>query len=96
MSAAGGDARPDTVQDGGHGAEPRRRGERLFALFVGACVALNFPLLSLFLDATLVLGLPSLYLYLFSVWALVIVVAALVLRGRRPGPPDRADKEGAG
>jgi hypothetical protein len=38
----------------------------------------------------LVFGIPVLYLYLFSIWGLIIVIKALILRGRRAEPA--ADK----
>lgn len=54
------------------------RGPRLLALFAAGCLLMNFPLLSLF-DRDLRLGgLPLLPLALFVVWALLIVVLAIV------------------
>jgi hypothetical protein len=60
----------------------KRRGERLVGLLVAGVLLLNYPLLSLFSAVRLVCGIPVLYLYLFSVWILLIAVAAVVLRDR--------------
>lgn len=72
----------------------KRRGERLIGLLLAGVILLNFPFLSMFSVDRLVFGIPVLYLYLFSVWALLIVVNALVLR-RGPAAPDR-DRTAAG
>lgn len=61
----------------------KRRGERLIGLLLAGIILLNFPFLSVFSVNRLVFGIPVLYLYLFSVWILLIVVKALILRGRR-------------
>ncbi|MCC7047825.1 MAG: hypothetical protein IT562_14015 [Alphaproteobacteria bacterium] len=57
------------------------RGERLVGLFLLGWFALNPPILGLFGAATTVFGLPLLYRYLFAVWAGIIVLAALAIRG---------------
>jgi hypothetical protein len=44
---------------------------------------LNYPLLSLTDSEATVLGIPGLYAYLFAVWALVIGLIALLVRGSR-------------
>ncbi len=54
------------------------RGPRLVGLFVASALLLNFPLLSLFDRDLRVFGLPLLPLALFFVWALLIVVLAVV------------------
>ena len=60
----------------------KRRGERLIGLLLAGIVLLNFPLLSVFDGTRPVFGIPFLYLYLFSVWAMIIGVMAMILRGR--------------
>ena len=43
----------------------------------------NYPLLALFDRAALAFGVPVLYVYVFSCWALLIALLALVVeRGR--------------
>lgn len=58
------------------------RGQRSVALFVLAALLLNYPLLALFSRQGRVFGVPLLFAYLFSVWALCIVLAALMVRGK--------------
>ncbi|MFV1967964.1 MAG: hypothetical protein ACC628_21275 [Pirellulaceae bacterium] len=48
------------------------------ALVVAGALALNYPLLYVFSDVRLLFGIPILYLYLFAVWAIFIVLAALI------------------
>ena len=66
----------------------RRRGERLLGLLAAGIVAFNYPLLSIFSEVRLVAGVPAICLYLFAVWGALIGATALVLRRRRPGPPE--------
>ena len=54
-------------------------GQRLLALFLIACLLLNFPLLSLFSTEGMIWGIPLLYVYLFLAWALLIACMALVI-----------------
>lgn len=70
----------------------KRRGERLVGLLVAGFVLLNFPLLSVVNVKRLIFGVPLLYAYLFSVWVLLIVMIALILRDR-PGRPAAASGE---
>jgi hypothetical protein len=72
----------------------KRRGERLIGLLLAGMVLLNFPVLSVFSVNGLIFGIPVLYLYLFSVWILLIIVKALILRGRPAA--SAADKPEAG
>ena len=67
----------------------KRRGERLIGLLLAGIVLLNFPLLSVFDGTRPVFGIPFLYLYLFSVWAMIIGIMAMILRGR----PARQDAD---
>ncbi len=64
----------------------KRRGERLIGLLLAGIIMLNFPFLAVFSVNRLVFGIPVLYLYLFSVWLLLIVVKALILRNRPAAP----------
>lgn len=57
-----------------------RKGERLIALAFLGLVLFNYPLLSLFSGDGRVLGVPVLYAYLFTAWATLIVLMALVVR----------------
>jgi hypothetical protein len=62
--------------------------ERLVALLVAGCIALNYPFLSLFNKTGLWFGIPVLYLYLFLFWALFIGLAASVMEKREPPVSD--------
>jgi hypothetical protein len=53
--------------------------QRLVALFLFGCLLLNYPILSLFNRVGTVFGIPIMYFWLFAVWALVIVLLALVV-----------------
>ncbi|MCB1864901.1 MAG: hypothetical protein KDG50_05685 [Chromatiales bacterium] len=48
----------------------------LVALFFGALIALNYPVLKIFDHPGSVAGIPPLYLYLYVVWAVLIVIVA--------------------
>jgi hypothetical protein len=63
-------------------AKPSRRGERLVGLFLLGCLLFNFPLLALFNVRASVFGIPVLYAYLFTAWALLIVLAAVIMERR--------------
>jgi hypothetical protein len=56
------------------------RNERLVALCLLGCLLFNYPVLALFNRATLVAGIPLLYAYIFTAWALLIALIALVAR----------------
>jgi hypothetical protein len=53
--------------------------QRLAALFVLGLLLLNNPLLELFAGAGKLFGIPGLYLYVFVIWALLILLVALVV-----------------
>jgi len=61
---------------------PSIKGQRLVALFLLGFLLLNYPLLNLFAGSGLVLGIPVLYAYVFTVWALLIGLMALVVEKR--------------
>ena len=61
---------------------PSIKGPRLVALFLLGLLLLNYPLLDLFERPVEVLGIPLLFAYVFSVWALLIALMALVLEKR--------------
>jgi len=61
---------------------PSIKGQRLVALFLLGFLLLNYPLLNLFASAGQVLGIPVLYAYVFTVWALLIGLMALVVEKR--------------
>jgi hypothetical protein len=65
--------------------DPRTRA-RLAALFLLGLVLFLPPLVGL-ADRGTVLGIPALFVAVYAVWALVILLLALVLRGARPGGP---------
>lgn len=58
-------------------------GQRLVALFALGVALFNFPLLALFDRAATAFGIPVLYVYIFSVWAVLIALLALVIERRR-------------
>jgi hypothetical protein len=60
-------------------AKSSRKGERLVGLFLLGCLFFNFPLLALFNVRATVFGIPLLYAYLFSAWALLIVLVAVIM-----------------
>jgi hypothetical protein len=60
-------------------AKPGRRGERLAGLFLLGCLLFNFPLLALFNVQATVFGVPLLYVYLFTAWALLIALVAVIM-----------------
>ncbi len=53
--------------------------QRLVALFCGALLLLNYPLLALWNPATRLWGLPLFPLALFGLWALLIAALAWLL-----------------
>lgn len=62
--------------------KPSVKGQRLVALFLLGCLLFNYPLLNLFARDGEVFGVPLLYVYVFSVWALLIGLMALVVETR--------------
>jgi len=58
---------------------PSIKGPRLVALFLLGLLLFNYPLLHLFERPGDILGIPLLYAYVFTVWALLIGLMALVL-----------------
>jgi hypothetical protein len=55
---------------------------RLVAIAVLGFVLLNAPLLTIADSDATVAGIPVLYAYLFTVWAVLIGLIALIVRGR--------------
>ncbi len=53
--------------------------ERLTALFILAVLVFMPPFLGIFNSATRVWGIPALYLYLFTAWAALIALMAIVV-----------------
>lgn len=62
--------------------QPSLKGQRLAALFLLGALLFNYPLLQLFARDGTVLGLPLLYCYVFSAWAALIGLMALVVERR--------------
>ena len=58
------------------------KGQRLAALFLLGVLLFNYPLLQLFARDAMILGLPVLYCYVFSAWAALIGLMALVVEHR--------------
>jgi hypothetical protein len=56
-----------------------RKGPRLVGLFLLGCLFFNYPMLALFNVRATVLGVPVLYAYLFSAWALLIFLVAMIM-----------------
>jgi len=57
--------------------------QRLVALFLLGVVLFNYPLLALFNRASETFGIPVLYVYIFTAWALLIALLALVIERPR-------------
>ncbi|NJN92950.1 MAG: hypothetical protein HC875_02105 [Anaerolineales bacterium] len=55
------------------------KGQQLAALFLAGCIFFNYPILSLFSVEGLVWGIPVLYVYVFTAWAALIGLIALVI-----------------
>lgn len=60
----------------------RPTGSRLVAVFLLGCVLLNYPLLFLFDRAADLFGVPLLYVYVFTAWAGLIALMAMVIERR--------------
>jgi hypothetical protein len=56
-----------------------RKGQQLVGLFLLGCLLFNYPMLALFNVPATVFGVPLLYAYLFTSWALLIVLAAVIV-----------------
>ena len=61
------------------------KARRLIGIFLLGVVLFNYPVLSLFDREIFLSGIPILYLYLFGVWALLILLTAMVTGSRRSG-----------
>ena len=64
-----------------------QRAQRLAALFLLGCLLFNYPLLQLFARDGAIAGIPLLYCYVFSAWAALIGLMALVVE--RPETRER-------
>ena len=63
---------------------PNRQRQRLVALFLLGCLLFNYPLMYVFSVNGRILGIPILFAYLFTAWAALIVLVALVTEKREP------------
>lgn len=61
-----------------------RTGQQLAGVFLLGLTLLFSPVLTLFDTATELAGIPVAYLYPFGTWLGLIIIAALLLEGRRP------------
>ena len=61
------------------------KARRLIGIFLLGVVLFNYPVLSLFDREIFLSGIPILYLYLFGVWALLILLTAMVTASRPSG-----------
>ena len=61
---------------------PSIKGQRLVALVLLGMLLLNYPIFDLFAGNHYVFGIPVLYAHVFSVWALIIALMALVVEKR--------------
>ena len=59
------------------------KSQRLVALFLLGALLFNYPLLALFNRAGEAFGVPVLYVYIFSAWALLIALLAIVVERSR-------------
>jgi len=60
-------------------AKQGRIGQRLVGLFLLGCLLFNYPLLALFNVRVSIGGIPLLYAYLFTAWAILIALAAVIM-----------------
>lgn len=67
----------------GAAVQEQLRTPRLAAAALLGFLLFNYPLLSLFGSPARVLGVPVMWAYLFTVWLLLIVLVALIVRRRR-------------
>ena len=56
-----------------------RVGQRLVGVFLLGCLLFNYPLLALFNVRFDVGGIPLLYAYLFTAWAILIALVAVIM-----------------
>lgn len=82
VSASGDDAPSVPAGSDDGRPAPGFDADRLAALILAACVLFNPPVLRAFGVQATVLGWPLIWVYIFSVWAAVIVCAALLLDRR--------------
>jgi hypothetical protein len=61
---------------------PSVKGQRLVALFLLGLLLFNYPLLDLFAGPGQIFGIPVLYVYVFSAWALLLALMAIVVEKR--------------
>jgi hypothetical protein len=59
--------------------KPSTKGQRLVAIFLLGNMLFNYPILFLFNKAYLIMGIPLLYAYIFTAWALLIALLAVVV-----------------
>ncbi|HTQ00160.1 MAG TPA: hypothetical protein VMN56_12590 [Casimicrobiaceae bacterium] len=59
------------------------KSQRLLVLFLVGLMLFNYPLLALFDRAATAFGVPVLYVYIFSAWAALIALLALVIERSR-------------
>jgi hypothetical protein len=59
------------------------KNQRLVAVFLLGVLLFNYPLLALFNRAAEAFGIPMVYAYVFSAWALLIGLLALVIERSR-------------
>ena len=59
------------------------KNQRLVAVFLFGVLLFNYPLLALFNRAAEAFGIPVLFTYIFTAWALVIALLALVIERAR-------------
>lgn len=57
---------------------PNRQSQRLVALFLLGCLLFNYPLMYVFSVTGRIFGIPILFAYLFTAWAMLIVLVAMV------------------
>jgi hypothetical protein len=60
-----------------------RKGERLVAVFLLGLLLFNYPVLAVFYRSTQLFGVPIVYVYIFSTWALLIALLALIVERKR-------------
>ena len=56
--------------------------QRAIAITIFLVCLFNFPLLSLFNKTVFVFGMPLVYVYVFSVWAVGIIVIAIIAESK--------------
>ena len=66
--------------------------EYMVVLFVGACLAINYPLLELFNRPLMLFGIPLLYFYLYLIWLLLIIVLVIVVERSEIPEPEEAPR----